>query len=875
MLPMLEREKMLLQLQEAAGISRAGSGRIVLVEGEAGIGKTRLVSEFIATLGDDCVAATGYCERLCDAHPLSALYDIAGQMAGAFKTIAPGCADPAAALIEAVRASENCSVLVFEDVQWADPETLDLLRFVCRRIDKLRALVVVTYRDDEIGPSHPFALALGDCPSHLATHLPLKRLSLDAVNQLAPSQGRCGKDIHALSGGNPFLATELLRQPIDPGDTDEIPMSIRQAVAARLAPLEPATRRWLELLCVFPEGLDRAGLQLLGKAMGMNAAEVPGWNGLLIERPDGTVSFRHEAARLAVRAMIAADHRQKIKADALAALAAEPGFVSEHILLLEKLADNAGQPEAAIRFARQGAAAAIAEHRYGDAAELLEIVLPLAAAQDSRLHARLVGDWAELALATTGLNDDAVAALRRCGTVWRRLDCRSELSRFCILMARVRRELGLFDPYPAEKAEIIAAARQHDDGSVRAHALVIAAHDELDACNLSEGRQLAIAAIREARLAGDRIARLNGWLALAQARHRLGLGGDVGLAQACAKVAARDGLNMLSSAIAACRFDEALNARDLAMADRCLVSTPHNEVPPCWQGGIAGRLALLRVMQGQIAEGEALAGTVLRDDNVRPGMRFHAALAMALARMRRLGRGAGDWLAEAERLASAASSCRDVVQVKTAAIELAFLSGDYLEASDHCIVAAECSVAPVGEALVEETLLWQARLGLDGSETAPALASDPPELADALMQRGLPFEAALSRLMAAGDNATTDFGQAITEFEAIGADAGVALARRLASEHAINVQMPVRRRGPYRAARHHPLGLTRREVQILRMIVNGDSNKEIAGKLGRSLRTVEHHVSAILGKMGTENRIQAVIHAIAKPEILDSIGDNA
>lgn len=875
MLPMLERENLLYQLHSAADAARSGSGKVVVLEGEAGSGKTRLTTEFLANLDVEFVTATGYCERQSAEHPLSALYDIAGQLGGEFRATLPGSADPFTALIDAIRKSERCVVLVFEDAHWADAATRDLLRFLCRRVETLRALVIVTYRDDETGPDHPFTLALGDFPSNCASYLALARLSQDAVSELSDLHGKDAEAIFAQSAGNPFLATELLKQVDSSVEPAELPSSIRQAVAARLAPLDTTARAWTDLLSIFPDGLDRAGLRLLGKSARLDPAHLPEWSGLLAERADGSICYRHEATRLAVRAAMSSNRRRQIKADALAALAEDPEFVSQHIDLMGDLAERAGDCEAAISIARAGADRAIATNNYRTAVSQLERALPLAAALDARLHASLVLDWAELSLATEGLDDEAVAVLRRCADIWRQSGNDSDLARYRILMARVGRELGLFDPYPAETRDAREAARQHCDGSVRAHALVLIAHDRLDSGDLAGGREFALAAIREARSADDRFARLYGWLALAQARHRLGHACGARMAQVCALIAERDGMAMLSSAITACLFDETFAARDLATAEACLGKEPHHRAPPSWQGGMAGRLALLQVVQGRISEGEALADEVLRDNAIRPGMRYHAALAMALARMRRLGRGAGEWLAEAEKLIGAAPSCRDLTQVRTAAIELAFLSGDVAAARAYCAAAAQSCDGPVGDAIREEVNIWQARLELAASENAGPPDCDPPGLADTLRERGMPFEAALSTLMAPAEKTGTSFGEAICEFEAIGADGGVVLARKLARKYAIEVQMPRRKRGPYRAARQHPLRLTRREVEILRMIVEGEGNREIAGKLGRSLRTVEHHVSAILGKMGIDNRIQAVIQAISRPEILGSVDNDA
>lgn len=871
MLPMLEREDLLAQLRLAADIAMSGRGRIVVLGGEAGSGKTRLVTEFLSTLDSDIEVATGYCERNGAARPLGPLHDIVAQPAAAFQAARAAIRDgevPPAALIEALRAGAKRTVLVFEDAHWADAETLDLLRFMCRRIDRLPALVIVTYRNDVAGPDHPFTLAMGDCPSRNASHLALEPLSRDAVEILAALRGEAGSEIFRLSAGNAFLTAEMLRQSPQNGTVPGLAPSIRQSVAARLSALDECSRKWVELLSLCPDSIDHVGLRLIGEAFALDPAVLPGWNGLLVERGDECIAFRQEAARLAVLETLMAERRHRLGAEAFVALSADPGYAADNPALLASLAESADMPEAVITHARLGARQAIRARRYGTAAALLKRALPFAARSDPQLHARLAEEWAGLALATRGLDDDALAMLRQVGRMWQQQGRDRELVRNRVLLGRARRELGLFEVTSTDR-DTARDGALHEDSAVRAHALVLEAQQQLALGNLENGRELASRAMREARLAGDGIARLNAWLAAAQALHRLGRARGGWLALACARIAGRDGLAMAAAAITACLCDEALAERDLAAARSRLGPAPQRNVPPCWVGGMAGRYALVQVLGGELREGEALAARVLADPAVRPGMRYHAALAMAFAQMRRMGPEAESWLDEAGRLAQASASCRDITQIHTAAIEQAFLAGRLDDATRHCARAEEIASGPVGAALREELACWQARID-DRNEQAPRprLASDPPGRAEALKDKGLPFEAAMARLLSGGAEPGGTFGQAIAEFESIGAEAGVALARRLASDHAIRVQEPGRKRGPYRAARAHPLGLTRREVEILRLMVNGDGNREIAAKLGRSLRTVEHHVSAILGKMGLDNRIQAAIHAISRPEIL-------
>ena len=103
------------------------------------------------------------------------------------------------------------TLAVIEDAHWADEATLDLLRFLGRRLNAVRALLIVTYRNDEVGLKHPFRLLLGD----LATTMTIRRLDLtplseDSIRALAEGSGRDPTALHQLTGGNPFFASEVL-----------------------------------------------------------------------------------------------------------------------------------------------------------------------------------------------------------------------------------------------------------------------------------------------------------------------------------------------------------------------------------------------------------------------------------------------------------------------------------------------------------------------------------------------------------------------------------------------------------------------------------------------------------------------------------------
>ena len=210
-------------------------GRLVVVRGEAGIGKTTLVNAF--TAGRSGRVLWGMCDPVVPPRALAPIFDIAEQVGGELRS---ALADPdrhriITAFLGLLRAEGGPWIVVLEDVQWADEATLELLRVVGRRTAQLRALVIATVRDDEVGPDHPLSAALGDVPAGSMVSLRLPPLSVAAVQELAAGTTIDPIALHRATAGNPFFVAEVLA-----GGGRELPSTVRDAVWARARRLSPA-----------------------------------------------------------------------------------------------------------------------------------------------------------------------------------------------------------------------------------------------------------------------------------------------------------------------------------------------------------------------------------------------------------------------------------------------------------------------------------------------------------------------------------------------------------------------------------------------------------------------------------------------------------
>ncbi len=313
---LLERQAELQMLGTATQRAGTGRGSVVLVLGEAGIGKTSLVHAFLAAAAGRARVLAGACEDLLTPRALGPLRDAARSAAdGPLAAALSPRADPDlvfAAVCDEMASPPSPAMLVIEDAHWADGATLDVLRYLGPRVRNLPAVLLMTYRDDALARDHPLRGVLGALGSTAATRLRLTRLTSDAVREMAASTDVDPGELFRLTGGNPFFVTEVLANP-----SEVVPSTVVDAVLARVRTLRPSAQTALDRLAVVPSGAEVDLLRALaGDLAPVAEAERAG----VVEVRGDVVAFRHELARRAVVESLPASVRLELNADVLHAL---------------------------------------------------------------------------------------------------------------------------------------------------------------------------------------------------------------------------------------------------------------------------------------------------------------------------------------------------------------------------------------------------------------------------------------------------------------------------------------------------------------------------------------------------------------------------
>lgn len=960
------RDGQLAVLEQVFDGVRAGSPAVVLLGGEVGAGKTRLITEFGSRLAGQAMVLTGGCvdlggSGLAFAPFTAALRSLVREMsAESVASLVPGGVPAelgrllpalggarsrgtgsgedtgtarARMFEELLDLLENLAdrqpvMLVIEDAHWADRSSRELLAFLARNLQAPTALLmVVSYRTDDLGQGHPLRLLVGELERlPWVRRVELPRLSRrEVVAQARAILGGLGpagliEEVVRRADGIPLFVEMLL----DSGG--KLPGSLADLLLARSGQLPEGTQRVLGAAAVAGA---RFGQRLLEAATGLGEEELsealrPAVAGVLISSDEG-YAFRHALIRESVQASLLPGERRRWHARLAEALGADPALAPDGRAAAE-IAHHwqaAGQAPCALPAAWMAAAQAAGELAYAEQLVLLDRVLGLwdqvpdaagltgasrlAVLEQAVTAAYLAGEpergvrLADAALAEPGVRADPVRAF----FVHERRSAMSlQLGRAEVAgLVAAARKVGDDDPaqprvlaalaeqlidaqQPDEARECgeqaLAAARRHRDLIAEAGALVTVAalaarRGELAAQLPRLAEAQAIAEQAGAQLLLLRALHLEASVLEAHGQHeRAAAAARRGLAAAVAAGLARtaDAVHAANLAEALAwlgRWDEAMEVIDHALSllppagSRLqllrlagLIALARGDLPAAGAAVRDAREDTSAVGEGSFAAFQALLLAELEVSLLAPQADTAAALAAAAralaaasGRTPRLKRFLWPLLSATAQVACTATG-------PGATDELTALAHDVLrQAAEHA--ASAQPVSPLGRA---HAAAYQAAAGQAAGQN-DAGAWDG--VASAWEQLGEPYRRARALLHAAE--------AALNEGEDRGAVAGrlrqaAALAEGLGagplsgeiSSLARRARLDVARGGAGADADDQgpaSLGLTGRELEVLRLVAAGRNNRDIAAELFISAKTASVHVSNILAKLGVHSRVEA------------------
>lgn len=843
---LLERDPVFERMDAQLGHARQGEGRVVVLRGEAGIGKTSVVREFCDTHREDVHVLWGGCDDLLTPQPLGPIWDMTFDEPALEELLLSDRRQRVFhAVYELLGRSLRPTVMVIEDVHWADESTVDLITYVGRRVDQTHGLLILTYRDDALVRDHPIQFALGDLPRGASELISLEPLTETAVSQLAGDVWDV-EELWRLTDGNPFFITELVQT-----GRMTVPGSIRDALRARMLRLTVRGRELVELVSVVPGGADLSLVEEIihdARDLIKECEEVG-----ILEIQGNNLAFRHELARRAVEDELPEIRRRELNLAILEAVDAR----DEDVALRAHFAREAGDASAVLRLLPLAArrSADLGSHR--EALSHLRALEPFLDGMDLDQLANHYDLWAHEELLAGGTA--MVGLVEKAVQLHRRLGDSTSLGKTLLLASEIYWWNEKREP-AVELAEEAVSVLE----SVGGEALAMAYS------TLSRWAMVASDAEKTLYYAEKALDQLDDNPSPACV-HALNNRGSIlavdqypdGFDDLYESYRMAEALELPShQARAAHNIGSAflMAGRDIQQARRwentALQLVEGAEMPGLRSAALS-ELAWIDELVGDWDAAKLRAQSVLQD----PSAGIHQVIATCV-----LGRiltrtgdpDAQDVAVDAWKRARRSNEAQRLGPSGAVVCELAWLGTNLDQALIAEIVSSFKS--DMSNLLFSELAFWLSTMGhidrVPDSALEPFVLLDGGRWEEAAAfwnERGIPYERALS--LSFGD--TEAKLEALTTLDQLGATPlGDRVRRELQSAGVKGVP-----RGPSAATRDSPLGLTPRQTEVLELLAEGLTNAEIAERLFVSTRTIDHHVSAILSKLGVDDRTDAVAKA--------------
>jgi len=857
---LVERQSYLEKLLSAFENIADGEGHCIFLSGEAGIGKTSLVKAFTKEVKNRSNIYQGYCDALFTPRPLAPLYDILLQLKDAPPAITNNISDRTALFADAFHELKNrkgTSIIIFEDIHWADEATLDFIKFLARRITQLRCLFILSYRDNEIHATHSLRTVLGQLNAGSFTRMQLPSLSRQAVKKMAKEKGFDGEMVYNISSGNPFYVNEILASY-----SLGIPDNIRDSILSVYNRLDEKTRHVLALLSAFPTPLEVGCLEILEPAS--IAAVQSCLDSQILIMDNNRIFFKHELYRRTVESslspLIRIDLNKKILAT-FRELFIKDGKIEQII----HHAKNANEYNLVVQYAPAAAKQAVSVGAHIEASKLYLTAIEYYQGDDEDTLIGFYEPYAYECYLTNQIKEAIIYAgkslnlrkkkndaektgdnLRFLSRLWWWDGNRKKAESFA------EQAIDALEKLPSSAAKAMAYSNMSQLKMLS---------DEPEACIFWGEKAIAMAKelgdeeilCHALNNVGDVQIRISSSRQKGEALLQQSL--DIALENSYHEHVARAYTNIGHNWIVIKEYGLAKNAVEAGIRyceERDLDS---------WTIYMLADKAKLLLETGNWSEAQRIADNLLKDENLSSIVKMGALTVLATIKMRKGEMDVLPLLKEAKEKAFAAMELQRIIPALVACLEYEWITGNKFIEQESLNTAMNMAKQMGNIYENSEFAFWINKAGR-------------PQLSLSTTYEGYDTSSIAKALKAAASwqKSVCLYEQALVLFEGTEADKKKALAivHGLGAE-AVYEKMKFEMRGagiksiPRRARKtstqSNPSFLTDRELEILQLLQQSLPNKEIASRLFISAKTVDHHISAILFKLDVNSRTKAVHEA--------------
>jgi len=857
---LIERDGALALLQSQFENIAAGEGHCIFISGEAGIGKTSLVKKFCKDHKADCNIYQGACDALFTPRPLAPLYDIMWQADHELAHNSHSIEERTELFGRFFR--ELCNqpkktIVVFEDIHWADEATIDFIKFFARRISRIPCMFILTYRDNEVNAQHSLRNVLGQLPPDTFTQLQLDPLSKTAVEKLAAEKGYSGEDVYSISGGNPFYVNEILASY-----SLGVPDSIKNSILSIYNGAELKTRQVWDLMSVIPASFE---IKYLEKFEPLYASAIEQCiEKKIIVTNDGRISFKHELFRRAIESSLSPLRRVSLHKRILDLL--QDSFEqNQEIERIVHHAKNANDYDTVLRHAPMAASEAAAVGAHTEAAKLYLTAIEYYQGNDKDVLIHFYESYAYECYLTNQVKDAIIYAgksltllkikndqekignnLRFLSRLWWFAGNRKNAERYA------EHAIVVFEQQPASSAKAmaysnmsqlkmlsdqpgecifwgdkaIAMAKELGDEEILCHALNNVGDVRI---RIPASRQLGVELLQQSL--------------------------DIALKNAYHEHAARAYTNIGHNGMVIKDYDYANKALEDGL-QYCELMSLYS-----WTMYMLSAKARIKLETGYWDEAYCIAHGLIKKEDQVPVVTIGALVVIATIRMRRGEDDVLPQLMEAKAKAVETMELQRIIPALVALLEYEWITGNtFIE--DELLEHTISTVQQMGNIYENgQFAFWllkarKRRLPLIEIYEGYDISSEERALnaAAGWKRSGCRYEQALTMFEGAED----DKRKAMVIFQSLGANV-VHEKMKLEMRSSGIKKIP---RGIRKATQSNAALLTGRELDVLQLLKGGLQNKEIAAQLYISAKTVDHHISSILYKLEVNSRSKAVNEAV-------------